>query len=111
MILALILALVFVIVMVFFALENPLIVSVSFFGYAVEGSLAVFILAGMGVGVLIGLLLMIPGRIRSSLSHARNRKKIGTLEASLEEHKTKLAAMEKLAESASPPEFETAEEK
>jgi uncharacterized integral membrane protein len=111
MILALILALVFVIVMVFFALENPLIVSVSFFGYAVEGSLAVFILAGMGVGVLIGLLLMIPGRIRSSLSNARNRKKIGTLEASLEEHKTKLAAMEKLAESASPPEFETAEEK
>jgi len=110
MILALILALVFVIVMVFFALENPLIVSVSFFGYAVEGSLAVFILAGMGVGVLIGLLLMIPGRIRSSLSNARNRKKIGTLEASLEEHKTKLAAMEKLAESASPPEFETAEE-
>jgi uncharacterized integral membrane protein len=111
MILALILALVFVIVMVFFALENPLIVSVSFFGYAVEGSLAVFILAGMGVGVLIGLLLMIPGRIRSSLSNARNRKKIGTLEASLEEHKTKLAAMEKLAESASPPEFETTEEK
>jgi hypothetical protein len=60
---------------------------------------------------LVGLLLMIPGRIRSGLSNARNRKKIGTMEASLEEHKTKLAAMEKLVESASPPEFESTEEK
>jgi uncharacterized integral membrane protein len=111
MIFALILALVIAIVMVFFALENPVIVSVSFFGYAVEGSLALFILAAMGVGVLIGLLLMIPGRIKSGLSNARHRKKIGTLEASLDEHKTKLAALEKLAESASPPEFEKAEEK
>jgi putative membrane protein len=111
MVIALILALVIAIVMVFFALENPVMVSVSFFGYAVEGSLALFILAAMGVGVLIGLLLMIPGRIRSGLSNARNRKKIVALEASLEEHRTKLAAMEKLAESASPPEFETAEEK
>jgi putative membrane protein len=111
MVIALILALVIAIVMVFFALENPVMVSVSFFGYAVEGSLALFILAAMGVGVLVGLLLMIPGRIRSGLSNARNRKKIVALEASLEEHRTKLAAMEKLAESASPPEFETAEEK
>jgi putative membrane protein len=110
MIFALILALVISIVMVFFALENPLVVSVSFFGYAFQGSLALFILAAMGVGVLIGLLLMLPGRIKSGLSNARHRKKIGTLEASLEEHKTKLAAMEKLAESASPPEFERTEE-
>lgn len=111
MIFALILALVVVIVMVFFALENPLIVSVSFFGYEVEGSLALFILAGMGIGVLIGALLVLPGRVQSSLSNARHRKKIGTLETSLEEHKTKLAAMEKLAESASPPELEKLEEK
>jgi putative membrane protein len=111
MVFALVLALVIAIVMVFFALENPVMVSVSFFGYALEGSLALFILAAMGVGVLIGLLLMVPGRIKSGLSNARNRKRIGTLQASLDEHKTKLAAMEKLAESASPPEFEKLEQK
>jgi uncharacterized integral membrane protein len=111
MVFALILALVITIVMVFFALENPVMVSVSFFGYTLKGSLALFLLAAMGIGVLIGLLTMLPGRIRSGLSNARNRKKIGTLEANLEEHKTRLAAMEKLAESASPPEFETTEEK
>jgi putative membrane protein len=110
MMFALVLALVIVIVMVFFALENPLMVSVSFFGYAVEGSLALFILAGMGIGVLIGLLLVLPGRIHSSLSNVRNRKKIETLQANLEEHKTKLAAMEKLVESANSPEFETSKE-
>lgn len=111
MVFALILALVISIVMIFFALENPVMVSISFFGYAVQGSLALFLLAAMGIGMLIGVLLMTPGRIKSSLSNARNRKKIGTLEASLDEHKTKLAAMEKLAESASPPEFEKTEEK
>ena len=111
MVFALILALVMAIVVVFFALENPVMVTVSFFGYAAQGSLALIIMVAMGIGVLIGLLIMIPGRIKSSLSNARNRKKIGSLETSLEEHKIKLAAMEKLAESASPPEFETAEGK
>jgi putative membrane protein len=111
MVFALVLALVIAIVMIFFALENPMMVTVSFFGYAFEGSLALFILAAMAIGVLIGVLLIAPGRIRSGLSNARHRKKIGSLEASLEEHKTKLAAMAKLAESASPPDFESDEEK
>lgn len=111
MIFALILALIMAIVMVFFALENPVMVTVSFFGYAVQGSLALIIMVAMGIGVLIGLLVVIPGRIKSGLSNARNRKKIGNLESSLEEQKIKLAAMEKLAESASPPEFETTEGK
>ena len=111
MVFALILALAIAIVAVFFALENTMIVTVSFFGYAVDGSLALFILIAMGVGALLGILIMIPGRIKSGLSNARHRKKIGTLETSLEEHKNKLAAMEKLAESASPPEIENTEEK
>jgi len=110
MVFALILVLAIAIVMIFFALENPTLVTISFFGYAVEGSLALFILAAMVVGVVVGVLLMTPGRIKSGLSNARSRKKIGNLETSLEEQKIKLAAMEKLAESASPPEFEQAEE-
>lgn len=110
MIFALILALVIAIVMVFFALENPMMVTVSFFGYAIEGSLALFILAAMGIGVLIGLLLMTPSRIRSGLSNARHRKKIGTLEASLEEHRSRLSALEKPVNFTSPPKFEDSEE-
>ena len=87
-----------------------MMVTLSFFGYAVEGSMALFILISMGIGVLLGVLLMTPGRIKSGLSNARNRKKIGNLESSLSEHKTKLSAMEKLVESASPPALDEPED-
>ena len=97
MVFALILALAIAIVAVLFALENTMMVTVSFFGYAVDGSLALFILISVGLGVLIGVLMMTPGRVKSSLSNARNRKKIGSLEASLEEHKAKLSQAEKPA--------------
>jgi uncharacterized integral membrane protein len=110
MVFALILALVMAIVMVFFALENPTMVTVSFFGYAVQGSLALFIMVAMGIGVLIGLLVMIPGRIRSGLANTRNRKKIGSLESNLEEHKTRLAALEKPVNPPLPTKFEDSKE-
>jgi putative membrane protein len=110
MIFSLILALIIAIVAVFFALENPTMVTISFFGYAVEGSVALFILISMGIGLLLGLLFMLPGRIRSGLSNARNRKKIGSLEASLDEEKIKRTAMEKIVQSSSPPEFEEIED-
>ena len=55
MVFALILALAIAIVAVFFALENTMIVTVSFFGYAVDGSLALFILIALGVGLLLGI--------------------------------------------------------
>jgi len=95
MVFALILALAFAVVAVIFALQNPTMVTVSMFGYPFEGSLALVILVAVAVGILIGVLVMTPGRIKSSLSNARNRKKIGSLEASLDEHKSKLAATEK----------------
>lgn len=95
MVFALILALAFAVVAVIFALQNPTMVTVSLFGYPFEGSLALVILVAVAVGILIGVLVMTPGRIKSSLSNARNRKKIGSLEASLDEHKSKLAATEK----------------
>ena len=56
-------------------------------GPSFEGSLALVILVAVAVGILIGVLVMAPGRIKSSLSNARNRKKIGSLEASLDEQK------------------------
>ena len=85
MVFSLILALAFAIVAVVFALQNPMMVTVSLFGYPFEGSLALVILMAVALGILIGVLVMTPGRIKSSLSNARHRKKIGTLEAKLTE--------------------------
>lgn len=110
MVFALTLALLMAILMVFFALENPTMVTISLFGYAVQGSLALIVLVAMGIGVLIGLLVMTPGRIKSGLSNAQKRKQIGSLEASLEEHKTRLTEMEK-QQAPVPPEFEERKEK
>ena len=68
----------------FFALQNPSIVTANFFGIAVQSSLAVFVLAGIAVGFLIGVLVMLPGRIKSGLANSRHRKKIAELEAGME---------------------------
>ena len=83
----LILALAFAIVAVIFALENPMIVTVSLLGREVEGSLALFILLAVIIGVIIGMLVMVPGTIKRTLELRNHRKKIGGLEKSLDEQK------------------------
>jgi uncharacterized integral membrane protein len=107
MVVSLILALAFAIVAVIFALQNTAVVTVTFFSLSFEGSLALVILVAVALGILIGVLVMTPGRVKSSLVSARNRKKIGELEASLNEQKSKLAAMEKPAPPPAPKAEET----
>lgn len=95
MVLTLIFALALAIVAAIFALQNPTLVVANFFDYKVESSLALFVLIGLGVGLLIGILVMTPGRIKSSLANSRHRKKIVELESSLEQHKAKAVIVEK----------------
>src|SRR5687768_5119664 len=83
----LILALAFAILAVIFALENAVIVSMSFFGREVEGSLALFILLAVILGVIIGMLVMVPGTVRHSRELRNHRRRIGDLEKSLDEQK------------------------
>ena len=83
----LILALAFAILAVIFALENAVIVTMSFFGREVEGSLALFILLAVILGVIIGMLVMVPGTVRHSLELRNHRRRIGDLEKSLDEQK------------------------
>ena len=86
-ILTLILALAFAIVAVIFALQNPMIVTVSLFGYSIDGSLALFILSAVILGILIGVLVMMPGTVRHSLELRNHRKRISDLEKSLDAQK------------------------
>ena len=95
MVFALILALAIAIVAVIFALQNTAIVTVTFFSVSFEGSLALVILVAVAVGILIGALVMTPGSIKNRLANVRSRKKISSLEASLDEQKYRLAALEK----------------
>ena len=93
----LILALAFAIVAVIFALENPMLVTVSFLGREVEGSLALFILLAVIVGSIIGMLVMVPGMVRHTLELRSHRKRIGGLEKSLDEQKVQAAKTGRIA--------------
>jgi putative membrane protein len=89
MILALILALVFAIVAVIFALQNPMVISVSFLTYRGDWPVALLILISVGLGFLIGVLVMTPGAIRRAWTLGSLRRKVSELEKALEEQKTR----------------------
>ncbi len=89
MILSLILALVFAIVAVIFALQNPTVVSVSFLTYRGEWPVALLILISVGLGFLIGVLVMTPGTIRRAWTVSSLKRKVNELEKALEEQKAK----------------------
>lgn len=100
---SLILALAISILAVIFALENPEIVTMSFLGREVEGSLALFILLAVILGVVIGVLVMTPGRIRHGLELRGQRKRIGELEKSRDEQMARAEKIERLPPVAPPP--------
>jgi uncharacterized integral membrane protein len=80
MIVSLILTLVAVIFAVIIALENTTMVQVTFFGYAVQGAVGIFLLIALGAGVVLGILLMIPALIGRSWTVMQHKRKIAQLE-------------------------------
>ena len=80
MIVSLILTLVAVILAVMIALENTTMVQVTFFGYAVQGAVGLFMLIALGVGIVLGILLMLPSLIGRSWSAMQSKRRIAQLE-------------------------------
>ena len=80
MIVSLILTLVAAVFAVMIAQENTTMVQATFFGYAVQGSIGIFMLLTLGVGVVFGILLMVPALIGHSVSAMQNRRRIAQLE-------------------------------
>jgi putative membrane protein len=61
----LILSLVLAIIAVLFAVQNPQPMEVSFLFFSTEGSAALVLILTFGLGVVVGLLGSLPGRIRA----------------------------------------------
>ena len=80
MIVSLILTLIAVILAVMIALENTTLVQVTFFGYGVQGAVGLFLLIALGVGVVLGILLMVPSWIGHSVTVMQSKRKIAQLE-------------------------------
>lgn len=79
--LQLIAALIIVFLIVMFAVQNAVAVSVVFFLWRVDASLALVIAACVGIGALIGALVTVPTMLRERISISRLRKQVETLRA------------------------------
>ena len=91
----LIVALLIAVVAVIFALQNTMLISISFFTWKVTGSLSLVLLITLAIGVVIGLLVLAPSTIKHALASSGHRKRIGSLEKELDEHKAKVAELQK----------------
>jgi lipopolysaccharide assembly protein A len=81
MIISVVIALVVAIVAVMFSLQNTTLVTVTFFGYPVDGAIGLLMLLTLGVGVLLGILLMLPSMIGRSWALMRHKHKLAELQA------------------------------
>lgn len=83
----LILALIIAIVAVIFAVQNVALVTIALFAWNIHTSLAVALLAALGVGVVITLLLSLPGMFKSGMNSVSQKKKFANLEAERDKNK------------------------
>lgn len=91
----LIFALVISVIAVVFALQNTMVITISFLAWKVTGSLSLVLLVTLAIGAVIGLLALAPSTIKNTLVVSGHRKRIGALEKELDEHKTKVAELQK----------------
>jgi len=95
MIFSLILALVFAIVAVIFALGNTAPVTITFLTWSLqEQPLALVLLVAVALGILIGVLLMTPGVVKQKLALSGEKKKLKGTEKELDLHKSKVTELE-----------------
>jgi uncharacterized integral membrane protein len=100
----LIFALLIAVVAVVFALQNTITVTISFLAWKVTGSLSLVLLVTLAIGAVIGLLVLAPSAIKNSIAVSGHRKRIGSLEKELDEHKARVAELQKpKAETPAPP--------
>lgn len=88
-------ALLIAIVAVIFAMQNLEAVTVSFFFWQAHASLALVLLITLTAGVLISVLVSLPGLVRGKWATAGQRKKRTALELERETFRQRAEAAEK----------------
>ena len=72
---------------VFFALQNTAIITVTFFSWQFQGSLALILLMALATGILISLLMVLPESIVSYFRYKALKKELVKLEEALRKQK------------------------
>ena len=80
----LVLALVLSLLVTIFAVQNNAPIQVSFLSWDVTGSLALVLMITLLLGILIGVMLILPGSVRASLAAREERKRKSDLAVQLE---------------------------
>ena len=65
---------------VFFASYNQSMIEVVFFGFPVQGTVGLFLVLALALGVVLGILIMLPGMIGRSWSLSKHKKRLAQLE-------------------------------
>ncbi|MDR3573944.1 MAG: lipopolysaccharide assembly protein LapA domain-containing protein [Anaerolineaceae bacterium] len=88
-------ALVIAVIAVIFALSNIGMVTVTFFIWSFQGSLALVLLGALAVGLLVGLLAALPGLVRGRVTIGGHKKKISATEKDRDQYKQRAETAEK----------------
>lgn len=80
-----ILAVVLALLVTIFAVQNIAPTAIQFLFWNVTGSLALILMVTFSVGILIGLLIMIPTAVRGRFESADLRRTVRSLESRLDE--------------------------
>ncbi|MGB3692568.1 MAG: LapA family protein [Spirulinaceae cyanobacterium] len=91
----LILAVIIAIVSVFFALQNPVTVTINFIIWQFQGPLALFLLLTLGAGVVVGFLFSVPAVVKRKLKTLGKNKRINELEDEMNAKQEKIFEQEK----------------
>jgi putative membrane protein len=73
---ALVFSLLLSVVAVLFALQNPQTIQVNFIVYETSGSAALVLIVTFAIGVVVGLLSTLPGRIRDRRALKKTKRKL-----------------------------------
>lgn len=100
-------ALILALLVTVFAVQNNQTITISFLFWSIEGSLALVLMITLVLGIVIGVLLMVPGSVRGRLQIGGLQRSVRSLE---QENVTAAAAPPDVAQ-ADPKPPETAEDK
>jgi lipopolysaccharide assembly protein A len=88
-------ALIIAVLAVIFALQNMTAVTVTFFIWNFNGSLALVLLGALAVGLLVGLLASLPGLVRGRVTIGGHKKKLSVTEKERDDYKQRAETAEK----------------
>lgn len=72
---------------VIFALQNVTIITVTFFSWQMTGSLALILILAIFAGVVVTVLLLLPGSVSNYFQYRRLAKEVARLEEELRKQK------------------------